>query len=153
MGKAELGQVLKNWDREVSSVPHTQGEANPYATARHRKTPAKPITDSLKGAPKPKSGCRILYHGMGKDTPGLKRLQKRCTTVGYDKYAPDAALKKKPSGQFDEVYSVFTLNTIPKAEAKQVVRELHDRLKPGGRAVIATRSDVCTLAGVSLKPK
>jgi hypothetical protein len=153
MSKSDLAAVLSKWGSEVSSVPHTQGESNPYATARHRSAPAKPITDYLKRAPKPKGSCRILYHGVGKDSPGLKRLSRRCETAGYDKYAPDADLNKMPAGLFDEVFSVFTLNTIPKSEARQVVQQLHDKLKPGGKAVISTRSDVCSLDGVSLLPK
>lgn len=153
--KPELAELLANWNREVSFGQHTEGTASPWVTAIPRPKAALPIREHLKKGPRPPSKCRVLYHGMGKDKPGLAALRRSgaCEAAGYDKYSPNDDERVLPGGKFSEVVSNFTLNVVNEAEAKQVVRELHDKLRADGRAVITTRRDVCKLEGQSLLPK
>jgi len=143
--KPELAQILENWDEEVSFAEHTVGTASPFVTARARKAPAAPIREALKSNPAPEGQCKVLYHGVGKDRPGAEAIGRggQCQVSSYDKYSPETELQKKPTGQHNEVYSIYTLNVVPETEAKEIVQELHDRLKPGGKAIVSTRRDVC----------
>ena len=153
--RSELGRILANWNGEVSFRPHTRGTGSPWVTAIARPKAALPIRKHLQYAPVPCSGCRVLYHGMGRDKRGLMALGRSgaCSAAGYDRYSPIEADRKMPTGKFSEVVSTFTLNVLDQAEAKKVVREIHSKLRPGGIAVITTRRDVCKLKGKSLLPK
>jgi hypothetical protein len=150
--KPELADILKHWNREVAWGQYSTGPESPFRTAIVRNKAAAPVREELKHD-KPQKACRRLYHGVGKDQQGLKSMGRGgCEAVGYDKYSPNEADQKKPQGQFSEVFSIFTLNVIPESEAKEVVQELHDKLRADGRAVIATRRDICKLDGCSLLP-
>jgi hypothetical protein len=146
-----LRDLLKDWNRQVAWGQYSVGPASPFKTAIARKKPAVPLRSEIRGAP---AACRRLYHGIGKDQKGLVAMGRGgCEAVGYDKYSPRSEDRRAPTGQFSEVFSIFTLNVIPESEAKQVVQELHDKLRDGGRAVIATRKDICKLGSCSLLPK
>jgi hypothetical protein len=151
--KPELRNLLANWDHEVSWGQFSTGPESPYKTAIARTAPAVPVRDELAQGQRPAS-CRRLYHGVGKDQKGLQLMGRGgCEAVGYDKYSPRAEDRKQPQGKFSEVFSIFTLNVVPEAEAKLVVQELHDKLREDGRAVIATRRDICKLGDCTLLPK
>ena len=138
--KSKLANVLKNWRREVAWGQFSTGPSSPFKTAIVRKKPAAPLRSQLGSK---ESACRRLYHGVGKDQQGVVAMGRGgCEVVAYDKYSPKSEHRKEPTGKFSEVFSIFTLNVVPEAEAKQVVQELHDKLRDGGRAVIATRRDI-----------
>jgi hypothetical protein len=152
-GKSELRNILDNWNREVSWGQFSTGPESPYRTAIVRKTAAAPVREQLKSNGNG-AGCRRLYHGVGKDQKGAEAMGRRgCEVVTYDKYSPRPEDRRPPTGKFSEVFSIFTLNVVPESEARQVVQDIHDRLRPDGRAIIATRRDVCKLNGCSLLPK
>ncbi len=110
-----------------------------FRTAIARKRRAAPLREITV------RGCnRGLYHGMGKDEPGLSWLGKICrAAVGYDPHSPSAKRRKRPSGDFDLVVSAYTLNVVSSAEGRRVMAELARRMSPRGRAVIAVRRDLC----------
>jgi hypothetical protein len=148
--KPELAHVLKNWRNEVAWGQYSTGPSSPFKTAIVRKKPAAPLRSELRGSA---SACRRLYHGVGKDQKGVVAMGRGgCEVVAYDKYSPKSEHRQQPTGKFSEVFSIFTLNVVPEAEAKKVVQELHDKLREGGRAVIATRRDICKLGSCTLLP-
>jgi len=139
--RRDLDKILKNWNREVSWGQFSIGEKDPGATTRMRRAPAKPIQLYLRRTRAPKNGtCRVLYHGVGADEPGLKAIARgRCRGVGYDKYPKKRSHGRKPTGKFNEIFSIFTLNTVTERQARQILRDIRSHLKAGGRAVVATR--------------
>jgi hypothetical protein len=145
LSKPELKAVIRNWDkvrwiRKIESPREPRpGRFHPTAIAR-KKAPV-PLREGVKHF----AACEnALYHGVGRDQPGLELLKRRCEcAVAYDPYHPDQAVTHKPAGQFDEVVSMYTLNVVGRPEGKEILREIHSKLKPGGHATIAVRRDIC----------
>jgi len=106
-----------------------------------------PLRQHLQRHPKapPNGRCRVLYHGMGQDYPGLRAISRggSCAVTGYDPGQPDRRFRKKPRGKFNEIYSIYTLNVVPERTARNIVQQIFDLLKPKGKAVIAVRRDTC----------
>lgn len=145
----ELGRILRAWNRDTSVGIYSVGEADPFVTAieRPENAPAVPIREHLRKnpAPPPNGRCRVLYHGMGRDYPGLRAIGREgaCAATGYDPGQPDRRFRRKPRGRFNEIYSVYTLNVVPERTAKSIIQQIFDLLKPRGRAVISVRRDTC----------
>lgn len=145
LSKPELKSVIRNWDkvrwiRKIETPREPQaGKFHPTAIAR-RKAPV-PLREGVKHF----GVCRrALYHGVGRDQAGTDLIARHCgQVVTYDPYHPDPAVTHKPKGQFDEVVSVYTLNVVERPEGKEILREIHRKLKPGGHATIAVRRDIC----------
>lgn len=131
--RSELGRLLGRMKaRKTRSGP------SGFRTAIARRRAPAPMR-SLSG----RSGA-CLYHGVGRDQPGVRALRKRCRVVtAYDPHHPDPRMRKRPRGKYDEILSIYTLNVVSTAEGRRVLREIHRMLKPGGRAVLAVRRDTC----------
>lgn len=144
LSRRELGSLLRRWKpdtwRKVSTGRKpVKGKFHP--TARRRAKPPNPMQAALRDVDTCK---RALYHGVGRDAPGLALLAKRCKkVVAYDPYHPDAKTTRAPRGTFDEVVSVYSLNVLAPAEGKKALRQIHRLLRPKGHVTIAVRSDVC----------
>lgn len=141
--KAELGKVLRAWGKagwkavRKDRAPSTSSAFHP--TAAPRKRMAVPLRKAL-----PKKCGRALYHGVGRDAPGAAALRRRCRrVVEYDPFHPDPKVRRKPKGRFDEIFSVYVLNVVPKTQGRHVLREIHRLLAPGGHATISVRRDTC----------
>ena len=84
-----------------------------------------------------------LYHGVGRDLAGAKFLESRGRQVClYDPHHPDPAVRVPPSGVYDEIFSIYTLNVIPAPEARRVLKEILGCMKEDSVAVIAVRRDL-----------
>jgi hypothetical protein len=146
MSKKELGAAMRqldsaSWQKVFEKTTSKQGKLGDYhPTAISRRTAPAP----LKAAPPRRSCRRALYHGVGRDDAGMKTLKRRCdTVVAHDPHHPDASVRAKPRGKFDEVYSIYTLNVVDKAEGKKVLKGIYDALDDDGEATIAVRKDTC----------
>ena len=141
--KRELGKVIREkatWREVAAGRAPTAGRHHP--TARRRGAPPAPLRAAVKDFGRCK---RALYHGVGRDRPGLALLEKHCdAAVGYAPYHPDGRTTRLPRGTFDEVVSIFTLNVLDRAEGKKALRQIHRKLRRGGHATIAVRTDVCS---------
>jgi len=145
LSRRELGRLLRNWKatswRQVSTG-RSPSEGRFHPTARRRLRSPNPLRAAVKDIER----CnRALYHGVGRDQPGLALLERACKrVVAYDPYHPDALVRRKPRGKFDEIVSVYSLNVMSPTEGKRALREIFAKLRPRGHATIAVRSDVCS---------
>ena len=157
--KRELADILRNWDtaakwewRGSFSRPVKEGERHPTSIGRPNVTaPIKQHIDEHKG-----KVDTILYHGAGQDQISADALKGIANQVDvYDPFQNAASskdvwkrdIKKLPDKQYDQVHSHYTLNVIKKngpKQGKDVMQEIHDRLKDNGTAVITVRrDDIC----------
>jgi len=145
LSKPELKAVIRNWDKvgwiRKIETPREPRPGHYHPTAIARKKPPVPLREGVRhfGACK-----RGLYHGVGRDQPGVELMKEYCgQVVTYDPYHPTPAVTQKPAGKYDEVVSVYTLNVVEQPEGKEILREIYDALKPDGHATIAVRRDIC----------
>lgn len=130
---------------KLASTTHREtkkGQFHPTTCGR-RATPA-PLRSFLESLDSRKVPGRVLYHGMGRDELGLEAMSRdgRDEVVGYDPFHPDPERRLLPLVQFDEVFSIYTLNVVPAIEGIAILGEIYDVLKPDGKAVIAVRRDL-----------
>ena len=134
----------KKWSLAASSKRDPQRESF-HPTARARTAIPAPVSRFL-GSPNDErtEPGRVLYHGCGRDVYGMAAMTRsgRDEVEGYDPYHPDAELRSLPKGKFDEVFSIYTLNVVPVGTGTEILCELVNSLKKGGRAVIAVRRDL-----------
>ena len=130
-------RLIKTTKREVK-----EGQFHPAARRRHS-APA-PVREFLAHLDSRETSGRILYHGIGRDEPGLEAMSRggRDEVVGFDPYHPDLELRELPTGRFDEVFSIYTLNVVPAKQGIDILGEIFDVLEPAGKAVIAVRRDI-----------
>jgi hypothetical protein len=127
---------------KTTSREPKKGHFHPTAISRKRApVPVRAFLESLDSRTAP---GRVLYHGIGRDEPGLEAMGRdgRDVVVGYDPYHPEPGRQAAPSGEFDEVFSIYTLNVVPALEGISVLGEIYDVLLPRGKAVIAVRKDL-----------
>jgi hypothetical protein len=142
--KADLKNLLENWDDKTSFI-HSHS-TNKTTQMGRPKIPARPIVDFLaekKNKSEPHKD--ILYHGAGKDYPGIKALAEngKHSVDAYEPY-PEAGhehMKTLPNKKYDEIHSHFTLNVVDHTIGKSIMQEIHDRLKPDGVAHVSVRRD------------
>jgi hypothetical protein len=60
----------------------------------------------------------------------------------YDPYHPVPEYRKPLTRKFDEVFSIYVLNVVPREQGLQILDEIHSLLKPTGTAIIAVRRDL-----------
>ena len=132
-----------DWELVSSSDKLAQpNKHHPTAIAR-RRAPAplrywvskyKPLSD----------GIDRLYHGCGRDYPGMTMLRRGgCRVTGYDPFHPNPKFRKQPPEfTFREVFSIYTLNVMSKVNGIDLLLEFRDVLKTVGNAIIAVRRDL-----------
>ena len=76
---------------------------------------------------------RVLDYGSGRGTDADK--------LGMEKYDPHYH-STRPKGKFDTVVSSYVLNVIHPVNIDDVVSDMYDLLKDGGKAYIAVRRDI-----------
>lgn len=140
MGSTELHD---SWKLAATTHRETRkGQFHPTACGR-RASPA-PLRAFLEALDFRKTPGRILYHGMGRDVLGLKAMSRggRDEVVGYDPFHPEPERRLIPLVEFDEVFSIYTLNVVPAIEGIAILGEIYDVLKPDGKAIVAVRRDL-----------
>lgn len=74
--------------------------------------------------------------GYGRDTDDLRQMG--VDIVGYDPhYRPE-----RPEGLFDTIICIYVLNVLLPQEQAEVLMEISQWLRPGGRAYFAVRRDL-----------
>lgn len=152
LSKQQLRTVLHDravysWKRLRVGAPAEQKKFHP--TAITRLAPPRPMTRVLGMLPEYTKRYRVLYHGMGRDTHGLEALSRegRYKVVGYDPYHPEKKVRAFPRGQFREVWSIYTLNTVSLHAGLKILEEIHSLLIDSPTyntdvfAIIAVRRD------------
>lgn len=150
LSRVRLASVLMNslnlygaWHlAKTTSREPKKGQFHPTAMARKRApVPVRAFLESLDSR---KAPGRVLYHGIGRDEPGLEAMGRdgRDVVVGYDPYHPEPERQIVPSGRFDEVFSIYTLNVVSPSKGIDILGEIYDVLLPGGKAIIAVRKDL-----------
>jgi hypothetical protein len=113
---------------------------NEWKTAIGRKKPSAPA-ERLAG-----EGLivgRTLDYGCGRGYDA--------SHLGAEKYDPHFA-PVMPDGKFDTILCLYVLNVIESAETREgVIRDVLDRLNPGGCAYFAVRTDKASLRGRTSK--
>jgi len=144
LSRSELGALLKahgtvSFERASRGATESRGRRRFHSTAVSRKSVPRPLRGARLGR------CeRALYHGVGRDAPGLAALRRRCRAVAaFDPYHPDPAVRRRPRGKFDRVLSIYTLNVLNSSEGRRALADIHSLLRKDGRALIAVRRDVC----------
>jgi len=81
---------------------------------------------------------KILDFGCGHGSDVAFLREKSFDVVGYDPhYAPNY-----PSGKFDTIICIYVLNVLEKIEQSDVLMNVSQLLKPGGKAYFAVRRDI-----------
>ena len=147
--KEHLANILNDFPNQAEWSPRSpmsRGKSKEgfHPTAITRKQAPTPILDYLNKHPDASSGKKILYHGVGKDKPGAEAISRggKHAVHTYDPFHSDPNVRQLPNDQFDEVHSHYTLNVVHPNVGKNILQEIHDRLKPGGKAVISVRRDL-----------
>lgn len=135
---------LHNTWKRVRTGTKSPEEGKFHPSTRSRATIPAPIREFLSTLDDRDTPGRVLYHGCGRDEPGLEALSRegRDEVVGYDPYHTDSSKSARPEGQFDEVFSIYTLNVVPPEVGIPLLGEMFDYLKPNGKAIIAVRDDL-----------
>ena len=162
MSKEELKQHIDNWDKKATwhfshdnKKKDSEEGVHSTAIARNGKI-SSPIKHHMSLPENANSqGKKILYHGVGQDYASAEALSNGGKYKGgnkveggknevhiYDKFHSNPEIKKKfPKNHFDEVHSHYTFNVVNSATGKDIMQQMHDSLKPGGRAIISVRRD------------
>lgn len=157
--KAALDKTLSTWpqctkwERRSQLKPTILEPRRYHPTAIGRYAPPRPMLDSFTLDNHGDPSNTILYHGCGRDDEGFLALARKATysertnkrsrpyAKAYDPYCPWTDLRQKPTGQFDEIHSHYTLNVVDQATGLAILGEIHQLLKPEGRAIISVRRD------------
>jgi len=170
LDKKQIAHILKNWDSEAQwdysmEGKKTRAEGRHSSALPRTKTNA-PVQHMISKGELP-SDQSILYHGVGQDWPTARALSgndpakhnvdyRSINNINqvadlvrggknkvemYDKFSDYPELTKLPEGQYDQVHSHYTLNVVDKDIGKQVLKEIHSKLKDNGKAIITARRD------------
>ena len=151
LSKEQIKHILANWDETTEWQKANkfgrkikEGDFHPTAISRSSKSAPVPIREYLKHSDRHDSGLDLLYHGVGRDEAGANALSNEGShnMDKYDPFHPEKNYRELPNKEYDEVHSHYTLNVVPEHVGKNIIKEIHDRMKPGGKAVISVRRDL-----------
>ena len=143
LSKIALGNLLVEWPQSVrwttkSSSRKTDGKYHPTAISRTRLS--APIREYLTRVGR--ADGKVLYHGVGRDEVGAKALLTRGSVVRFDPYHPDAEVRRRPVGYFDEVHSHYTLNVVDAETGRAILTEIYTLLTATGFVIVTVRRDL-----------
>lgn len=146
--KEDLANILNNWDnvadwQEKTKMADRKNKGY-HPTAIKRPTTPAPIRTYVDNVPDDTKNKNILYHGVGQDEMGRSAISRggKHNVIGYDPYHANPEMRVLPNNLFDEIHSHYTLNVVPKEIGRNILQEIHDRLKPEGKAIISVRRDL-----------
>ena len=158
--KRELADILRNWDTSAKwewrgPFKYAVEEGKNHPSVRQRTEVSAPIQQHIKDN-NGKKVKDILYHGAGQDKTSHEALKGIANQVDvYDPFQKQnnpkdvwkRDIRELPKKKYDQIHNQYTLNVVKKdghQQGKEVMQEIHDRLKDDGKAVITVRrDDVC----------
>ena len=143
--KALTSSLIKA-DSTPDSVKEIRNKFHP--TAMVRKEPPVPLREYFNldywFSDRVEKRTTALYHGVGRDNAGVETLRSHGRIVtSYDPCHPNPVIATKPTGTFDEIFSIYTLCVTTQGRGRKILEEIEGYMKDElSVAIVAVRRDL-----------